>query len=839
MVTPAQAEAVKQYFATSPLKATTPTTGGGTSGAGGGNDWYAAIERGDYRLPGAPVYDQSTGTASPAPAATPAPKAGFMTTPDYSDATKGGFSGIWNDIKHTKLSDVPGIVGAGLYGGAQAAVQTPVNVVKGAANIVKGIATQAYNTPGNLKNIVTGVPEIFKTEFSPGGGGIKGVAKDFGSGTAQVAKSIANPVINKIGSILSNPASTLNEIHSLSVEHPLETAITVKMLFDLAKKFSSQSGKTLNTQNSQDVPIDKIKDAQGMSLEDMQNQAEVTKSGLNQTGNAAGMDESSYHGARLGRQVTEPVSMTANEDGTYSITDGNHRLRQALINGDKTIPATVQNSTPNLAGVTENNITAGIDKAIEAGDVPRETVYAKGDTLAPEFAKGRIDDIAQVLDKSEPGLGAEFRSAVNPKNVTFEGLRSAVNNVADPSLAQQALGTIDKGISTVGQAVINPATKVASMTATALKNMVTKPAKFTVSHLTGLDPQTIDTAINNPDALSEAEKTGLNRQSLANKVQTALKSRLDDLSSTGKEYNKIKKSGVTVDFSAPPEDMVIPEGGSPDTPIQNVLQKYGLTIDDQGTIQTTAESVPLKPGDQAALQSWINQYGKPIINDGEVSANGLLNSRRGLDNLADWGEDKTDVSGKISRDLRYTIDQYGKDQIPGLAEVDAKYSPEVQELNKLSSEYLNADGTLKDSALNKIANITGKGKDPALARLQTLVPDIKQQVQVLKSIEDIDASMGTKVGTYVRAGASGTLVATGHPILGIASFLLGVPKIAIPIIESYGKLKGLGSDTINAITSKIGTTQALTKAESLITAQSMLNYLRPSSSGTDNQADNE
>jgi hypothetical protein len=43
-------------------------------------------------------------------------------------------------------------------------------------------------------------------------------------------------------------------------------------------------------------------------------------------------------------------------------------------------------------------------------------------------------------------------------------------------------------------------------------------------------------------------------------------------------------------------------------------------------------------------------------------------------------------------------------------------------LRKVKSGILNADGTLKDSAISYVANIVGKGKEMKLDRLEKLLP---------------------------------------------------------------------------------------------------------------------
>ena len=65
-----------------------------------------------------------------------------------------------------------------------------------------------------------------------------------------------------------------------------------------------------------------------------------------------------------------------------------------------------------------------IAEAIKDGSVQHDAVYQKGsDTvLEPKFAQGRIDDVAQKLDAFKKGLGDTYRSAIDPKNTTFDNI---------------------------------------------------------------------------------------------------------------------------------------------------------------------------------------------------------------------------------------------------------------------------------------------------------------------------------------------------------------------------------------------------------------------------------
>lgn len=324
-----------------------------------------------------------------------------------------------------------------------------------------------------------------------------------------------------------------------------------------------------------------------------------------------------------------------------------------------------------------------------------------------------------------------------------------------------------------------------------------KVAKFAATQMTGLNKETVEVLLTNPRALTEAQKAGLDRANLANQVQSTLTKRLENLSHTGKGYDAIRRSATKVTLTD-------------DIP-SNVLKKYGVDIDG-GVIKVGPESTPLKPGDRKALEDFIAQYG----NVKELSANGLLNVRKALDNMASWGQDKSDISAKIAREMRKSYDTIAKNKIPGLAELDVRYGPERQLLGKLKKDLLTPEGQLKDTAISRIANIANKGKEKSLERLEKLVPGIGQKAQILKAIEDIGATEGQKVGTYLRAGnlmVGGAATFAGGPLVGVVAAVASTPMIAVPIIKTVGRTRGWADDTVTRLVGKLTTGKTLTGAE--------------------------
>jgi hypothetical protein len=357
-------------------------------------------------------------------------------------------------------------------------------------------------------------------------------------------------------------------------------------------------------------------------------------------------------------------------------------------------------------------------------------------------------------------------------------------------------------ISGAASALTAGAIKGAGPLAKNVKDRVVNPSvKFTTSQATGMSPNSISQMLKNPEKFTAEAIEQFDEMALPTRIDKALKSELSRVSDTGKEYSMIRSARTPVD---------IPRDG-----IVSVLNKYGIDFDADGKMIRTIDTVPMKPGDQADIERFWNQYGKYE----KLTSNSVLNARGALDILADYGKDpsKSDVSNRIAKDIRSLYDGAAKAQIKGLDAVDKKYAPMKKEITKLRRDYLNEDGSLKDNALSKIHNLTTANRSIVLKRLEKLIPGIGEEINTAAALRDIAASQGIKVGTYARgslfgAGA-GTAVgaAVGGPMGAVVGSTLGTtfgllianPATAVPIIRAFAKSKKIAEPVIEGIIDRI------------------------------------
>lgn len=94
----------------------------------------------------------------------------------------------------------------------------------------------------------------------------------------------------------------------------------------------------------------------------------------------------------------------------------------------------------------KNSEAFNVDSAIKDGSVTREEIYQKGKILTPQFAEGRVNDIAGKLDQYKPGLGEEFKTKVDVNNSSLAGLVQQGENMLTPEVLATPSLEISKAI---------------------------------------------------------------------------------------------------------------------------------------------------------------------------------------------------------------------------------------------------------------------------------------------------------------------------------------------------------------------------------------------------------
>ena len=380
----------------------------------------------------------------------------------------------------------------------------------------------------------------------------------------------------------------------------------------------------------------------------------------------------------------------------------------------------------------------------------QKTLRAAKDVYFGE--QGRYGSLNQALKTAieDPfGVGSDILSI-------FSGVAGATGRTS----------ALSNTISKTAQLTTNPVTKVFS----GFGRTVSSGTRFGASQATGLSPETISTITKNRKTFSEAQASGATRTDLAEDVLGAVKTAQDELSDLGSGYQVVRDTAAQV---AMPENW-----------LQSSLDKYGLKYQNL-KVSADRKSATRNVTDINKIQEFIDNWGDSRT----LTPEEYLNMRHDLAELA-----KYDMSGKstvvrqFAQDVREGVLNSDKvrGQVPGLKELDTKYSADITFLNKIEKDFIDPKtGGLKDGAASKVVNAINTANPERLARLEQLYPGFTKQAKVVKAVEDVENAMGLKVGTYARAGLAIGGVMTGNVPVIVAA-ILSTPEIAVPLLKGYG-----------------------------------------------------
>ena len=259
---------------------------------------------------------------------------------------------------------------------------------------------------------------------------------------------------------------------------------------------------------------------------------------------------------------------------------------------------------------------------------------------------------------------------------------------------------------------------------------------------------------------------------------------------TGKEYwelTKNKKKIVKTDWL------------TQDKQIKKTFKKHGISVDANWDLVFDKIN-EFDAKQQKALQdAW--QVLKDMEWEKKLNTQQTLSQRKKIDNKVNWewkpeklsSADK-DVESLI-REMRKTIDNRAKRDIPWLKELDAKYQPLIEEVKQMRKDWYDSDWNLKDNARSKIRNLTKAWNEEKLARLEKIAPWITKELKALDVALTIDKVTKMTVWQYTKGAAfwwaavsqlfSGNLVGA----LGIAAvWVLATPKNFVWLLTNFPEL---------------------------------------------------
>lgn len=427
-----------------------------------------------------------------------------------------------------------------------------------------------------------------------------------------------------------------------------------------------------------------------------------------------------------------------------------------------------------IAGAGNDIIGNAFSSAMETF-IP-ESLRKQGSQMIWSLAQTNLGQKSQELAQSayqkwlsfketNPELAKDVEASGNIASfaLNFVGLPAAkAGTKAWEEVLSGVRSQLDDLIKNWSKVVSGVPSKVKKTTWTAAQGL----GEYGISFTSGLSRESQQAIKWTPELYTAARKGTMTREGLTGDVVSALDKRMADISDLGKWYEKIRKSNIAINKS----DLVdIAKNYFKEADIQLI----DLPFQDRTIIKKAAQ--------------YFREYGE------NMTAKNGLSLRKKLDSLVNWKSDVTPEGERIILGLRSKVDEFLGNKIPGLKELDRKYGPERQFINKVKKMILNADGEVKDNAISTIANLVGKNNVKKLERIEKLIPGIGDKVRALRAYEEIVNIGEIKTGAILRQfaglsfGGIPGLIATNPYLVGYALEKYGLAKQAIKAMLSKGK----------------------------------------------------
>lgn len=431
---------------------------------------------------------------------------------------------------------------------------------------------------------------------------------------------------------------------------------------------------------------------------------------------------------------------------------------------------------------------------------------------------GSLEALSKTATEDPFGFGLDVVSVLDPALRVGKG----ITGVDLTGMAEKAGTTIAKPITAPITGTINTGKKLAN---------------YALGTGFSLSPTSVENIIKDPQLFSKANIENMSRESVAGDALNSIDQRINSLKDTGTEYSKIRQT---------PGIVTIPKEG-----IGDILEKqFGIVsreaVDRAGMPYTQVklgpESVNLDAGGISTLQNFMDRY---VFSD-KMTPNSFLNARSAATDMASAGGDL----GRIGQALRSYLNAIakgdsesfsnltkyvpegeksiagqiakgfqGKAQMPDLLNLDTKYGSEAEFLKGFKRDYMTSSGEFKPGAVNKIANLTGKGKAEQLAQLEKISPGITKKIQILKTIEDIEKASGLTPGHYFKNIIVGGGIATGNFVPAVIAAIMTSPEIGVKILRGIGYSKALTEQVLTGLRLMIGQTGLTPEEISLVLTQ--------------------
>lgn len=256
------------------------------------------------------------------------------------------------------------------------------------------------------------------------------------------------------------------------------------------------------------------------------------------------------------------------------------------------------------------------------------------------------------------------------------------------------------------------------------------------------------------------------------------------------------------------------------------LKDQWITIDKKWNLKFSDMSKFNSKQKAAIIDAWDEL--KLIEKKKNINAWNVLDMRQKFDDKLNWDGKAMDLNWNLSavdkatewiiKDMRWVIDERAKTSVPWLAELDAKYSDAVAQMQQIRKDWLNPDWTFKDNARSKLRNLTKAWNEEKLARLEKLMPWITQDLKALDVWLTVERVTNPTVWLYSKWQRIGWWLMGAWMMWSTLAMLTGLWLSILSTPKNFVKVLGLYPD----IAAKLQAWQKLlpsdvTKLQSLAT----------------------
>jgi plasmid maintenance system antidote protein VapI/uncharacterized protein YerC len=429
----------------------------------------------------------------------------------------------------------------------------------------------------------------------------------------------------------------------------------------------------------------------------------------------------------------------------------------------------------NLAAGAVNLGITGVQEAF--GAKPEGTTGGAVVGGLAALGKSAIDKVGEVaVTGEEKGAVAGATKAFDIASKTLAENPTEILAGAKPQLAGD-LGKL--GVKTVGRGI-----DFAKATTGKAVGAAGKVIEGAAGKVTGASSESLRAVAGNPELAQRIMKEGGDSPAaqetykVIDEFKNGVEKDLSEKGQLGQMYEPIRSVPVRIDQSAV------------EASLSEALARHGIeadpvTVANGGKLNVAASDIGRQG--KALIESALQDVRDKLFKDGrlkeDLTGMDLHNARKVLDkDYLNW--DATTPAGSAEsaiKGLRKAIDDLAKENIPGLKELDKKFSEASTKIDEVAREFFSKKPgggfELKQDIVSRIKNADSPMRlSDRMDILERYVPDARQRLYVsnaLRQIEQAEAKFGSAHRSIPQAIGASAGAAIAGPVGAAIGFLAG------------------------------------------------------------------